>query len=64
MRKTAFGLAILLAVTAPALAAGKKKANPNEPGMRLMRESIVLFLPTAVLPLYLKMKEKRAARQK
>jgi len=67
MRKTAFGLAILLAATSisPALAADKNKAtNPNEAGLRLMRESVVIFLPTALLPVYLKMKEDNDAKKK
>jgi hypothetical protein len=74
MPKIALGLAILLAATAPGLAAkGKSKsamakpaatepANPNEAGFRLMRDAIPIFLPAYTLPIYLKMKENKAAK--
>ena len=68
MRKSVVGLAVFLLAVTPALAAKKmarhakarpaptQPANPNEAGMRLMRESIPLFLPTVLMPFYFKMK--------
>jgi len=68
MRKSVLGLAILLAVTAPAFAAKNKAkhakakpaatqpANPNENTLRLLKDAIPAFLPAYTIPIYMKVK--------
>jgi hypothetical protein len=60
MRKLLVAFAALMVASSPVLAKVKKKAAPppapmsqNEASWRLMKESVPLFLPTAVSAAYL-----------